>query len=130
MQMGKNFSFEILEVRWSSSTKSYITSTSSGELASREKSEDRRMRAHAVRVPPLLEVALEGARPPVRVVAADLALELEVEAVQLVQPVRDRLPVPPGRSGGVSGFVNRLLRTTSESNTHLSNTHLSNTPQV
>ena len=44
-----------------------------------------------MRVAPLLEVALKGARPPVRVVAADLALVLDVEPVQLVQPVRDRL---------------------------------------
>eukprot|EP00128_Syssomonas_multiformis_P007116 Colp12_sorted_trinity150504_noHs@20524 len=50
---------------------------------------------HPVRVPPLLEVALEGLRPLVGGVAADLALVLHVEAVQLVQPVGDRLAVPP-----------------------------------
>mmetsp|Transcript_10801 Transcript_10801/g.27191 ORF Transcript_10801/g.27191 Transcript_10801/m.27191 type:complete len:325 (-) Transcript_10801:4-978(-) len=49
---------------------------------------------HAVLVPGLLEVLLEGAPPEVREVAADLALELLVEPVQLVEPVRNRLAVP------------------------------------
>ena len=39
-------------------------------------------------------MALECARPPVGVVAAYLALKLEVEPVQLVEPVGDRLSVP------------------------------------
>ena len=53
--------------------------------------------AHAVSVTPLLEVPLVGARPPVRVVAADLALVLDVKAMQLVQPVRDWLAIPAER---------------------------------
>ncbi len=44
-----------------------------------------------------LEVALKRAAAPVGRVAADLALELLVEPVQLVQPVRDRLAVPAQR---------------------------------
>eukprot|EP00962_Isochrysis_galbana_P012923 scaffold3680_cov133-Isochrysis_galbana.AAC.6 len=62
---------------------------------------------HAVRVPPLLEMALEGPRAPVRLVAADLALELEVEPVQLVKPVRDRLAIPA--KGQVEWVVDWLL---------------------
>mmetsp|Transcript_11497 Transcript_11497/g.29211 ORF Transcript_11497/g.29211 Transcript_11497/m.29211 type:complete len:230 (+) Transcript_11497:250-939(+) len=49
---------------------------------------------HPVLVPVLLEVPLKGPAAPVAVVAADLALELLVQSVQLVQPVRDWLPVP------------------------------------
>mmetsp|Transcript_14285 Transcript_14285/g.30670 ORF Transcript_14285/g.30670 Transcript_14285/m.30670 type:complete len:231 (-) Transcript_14285:952-1644(-) len=62
---------------------------------------------HAVRVPPLLEVALIRARAPIGVVAANLALELEVQPVQLVEPVRDRLAVPA--EGQVEGVVDWLL---------------------
>jgi hypothetical protein len=40
-------------------------------------------------VAPLLEMPLEGTWPPVAEVAADFALVLDVEAVQLVKPVRD-----------------------------------------
>jgi hypothetical protein len=42
-----------------------------------------------------LEVSVEGASSHVGEVAADLALELHPQAVQLVQPVRDGLAVVP-----------------------------------
>ncbi len=54
-------------------------------------------RPHAVRVPPLLEVPVKVAPAAVHLAAADLARELDVEAVELVEPVRDRLAVPPER---------------------------------
>mmetsp|Transcript_34458 Transcript_34458/g.103172 ORF Transcript_34458/g.103172 Transcript_34458/m.103172 type:complete len:247 (-) Transcript_34458:1310-2050(-) len=63
--------------------------------------------SHAVRVPPLLEVALEGARAHVGLVAADLAPVLDVEAVELVEPVGDGLAVPAERQ--VERVVDRLL---------------------
>ena len=50
---------------------------------------------HAVAVPPLLEVLLEGPPPPVAIVPTYLALVLDAQPMQLVQPVRDRLTVPP-----------------------------------
>ena len=53
----------------------------------------------AVRVPPLGEVLLEGFGALVREVAAD-----QVETVQLVQPVRDRLAIP------AQGQVLRVVR--------------------
>ena len=49
---------------------------------------------HSVRVSPLGEVALERLGPLVGEVSADLAVVRDVEAVQLVQPVRDGLAVP------------------------------------
>jgi hypothetical protein len=63
---------------------------------------------HAVGVAPLLEVHLEGPPSPVAVVAADLALVLDAQSVQLVQPVRDRLPVPSQRQ--VLRVVDRSVR--------------------
>mmetsp|Transcript_2050 Transcript_2050/g.3260 ORF Transcript_2050/g.3260 Transcript_2050/m.3260 type:complete len:362 (-) Transcript_2050:287-1372(-) len=48
-------------------------------------------------VPELLEVPLERSVAPVGIVAADLALELLVESVQLVQPIRYGLSVPSQR---------------------------------
>ena len=55
--------------------------------------------SHAVRVPPLGEVLLECFGALLREVAAD-----QVEAVQLVQPVRDGLAVP------AQGQVLRVVR--------------------
>mmetsp|Transcript_27433 Transcript_27433/g.77615 ORF Transcript_27433/g.77615 Transcript_27433/m.77615 type:complete len:277 (-) Transcript_27433:776-1606(-) len=49
---------------------------------------------HPIDMPPLLEVPLKRAAAPVRSVAADLALELLVQTVQLVEPVRDGLAIP------------------------------------
>ena len=66
---------------------------------------------HAVGVPPLLEVHLEGSSAPVAVVSANLALVLNAEPVQLVQPVGNRLAVPTKRQvfgivdGGVCFFA-------------------------
>ena len=48
----------------------------------------------AVDVARLVEVLVEGPPPHVHEVAADLAGELHPQPVQLVQPERDRLPVP------------------------------------
>merc|ERR1712061_925568 len=48
-------------------------------------------------MPPLLEVAFEGAATPVRVVATNFALILDAQAVQFVEPERNRLPVPTER---------------------------------
>ena len=62
---------------------------------------------HAVGVAPLLEVHLEGPAAPVAVVAADLALVLDAQAVQLVEPVGNRLAVPA--EGQVLGVVNRRV---------------------
>mmetsp|Transcript_43186 Transcript_43186/g.102478 ORF Transcript_43186/g.102478 Transcript_43186/m.102478 type:complete len:227 (-) Transcript_43186:974-1654(-) len=64
-------------------------------------------RPHPVDVPPLLEVPLKGAAAPVGRVAADLALELLVEAMELVQPVGDRLAVPAQRQ--LEGVVDVLV---------------------
>lgn len=50
---------------------------------------------HAVGVTPLLEMHLEGTTAPVTVVATDLTFVLYTQTVQLVQPVGDRLAVPP-----------------------------------
>ena len=50
--------------------------------------------AHTKRVTPFLEVAIERAASPIAVVATNLALVLDPKTMQLVQPVRDRLPVP------------------------------------
>ena len=49
---------------------------------------------HAVGVPPLLEVHLEGPSAPVAVISANLALVFNAQSVQLVQPVGNRLAVP------------------------------------
>ena len=48
-------------------------------------------------MPPLLKVPLERLPAHVHEVAADLARVLDPEAVQLVQPERDRLAVPAHR---------------------------------
>jgi len=50
--------------------------------------------SHAVGVPPLLEVPLERSPALVGLVAADLALVHDPQAVQLVEPVGDGLAVP------------------------------------
>ena len=49
---------------------------------------------HPVLMPELLEVPLVRAPAPVRVVTANLARKLQVQAVQFVQPIRDGFPVP------------------------------------
>ena len=54
-------------------------------------------RAHAERVARLLEVALKHLAAHVDKVGADLALVLDAESVELVQPERDWLAVPPER---------------------------------
>ena len=53
--------------------------------------------AHAVRVSPLGKVALKGLRTAILLIAAYLAVVVEIEAVQLVEPVRYRLAVPAER---------------------------------
>mmetsp|Transcript_12242 Transcript_12242/g.19680 ORF Transcript_12242/g.19680 Transcript_12242/m.19680 type:complete len:366 (-) Transcript_12242:130-1227(-) len=53
--------------------------------------------SHSVRMTPLLEVAVEGPAAHVGGAAADLALELHAQSVQLVQPVGDGLAVPAQR---------------------------------
>lgn len=49
---------------------------------------------HSIVVPPLLEVHFEGPPTPVAEVSADLALVLNAEAVEFVQPVGNGLPIP------------------------------------
>ena len=44
-----------------------------------------------------LEVSVVGPRPPVREVAAYLAVVLHPQTVQLVQPIWNRFSVPPER---------------------------------
>uniref|UniRef100_A0A1I8IPH0 Protein kinase domain-containing protein n=1 Tax=Macrostomum lignano TaxID=282301 RepID=A0A1I8IPH0_9PLAT len=53
--------------------------------------------AHAVRVTPFGKMALKRFGPAIRVIAADLARVVQVQAVQLVQPVGDGLAVPAER---------------------------------
>jgi hypothetical protein len=52
---------------------------------------------HAIGVPPLLKVHLEGPPPPVAKVPTNLALVLYSQSVQLVQPVGNGLAVPSER---------------------------------
>ena len=54
--------------------------------------------AHAVSVACLLEVSVEGLTTAVYRVAADLTCVLHAQAVQLIHPVRDGLPVPAKRN--------------------------------
>ena len=49
---------------------------------------------HPVLMPELFKVPLVRAPAPVRVVTANLARELQVQAVQFVQPIRNGFPVP------------------------------------
>lgn len=46
---------------------------------------------------PFSEVPLEGLRPSVSVVPADLTVVVDVQAVELVQPVGDGFAVPAQR---------------------------------
>ncbi len=52
---------------------------------------------HSVGVAPFLEMLLKGAATPVACPAANLALELLAQAMQLIQPVRNRLSIPTHR---------------------------------
>lgn len=52
---------------------------------------------HAVGVPPLLEMHLEGPAAPIAVVAAYLALVLDAQSVKFVEPVGNGLAVPAER---------------------------------
>merc|ERR1719321_2594941 len=70
--------------------------------------------AHAVRVAPRLEVAVERAASPIRVVPADLALVLSSEAVELVEPERNRLSVEAKRK--VQRVVDRLVHVSPSTN--------------
>lgn len=54
-----------------------------------------------------LKVSLVGARSAIDIVAADLAVVLNIEAVQLVEPVWDRFAVPTQRN--VERVVRRLV---------------------
>mmetsp|Transcript_10826 Transcript_10826/g.28814 ORF Transcript_10826/g.28814 Transcript_10826/m.28814 type:complete len:589 (+) Transcript_10826:23-1789(+) len=49
---------------------------------------------HAEGMSPLREVTLEGPAAPIGVVATDFALVFDAQAVQLVEPERDRLAIP------------------------------------
>ena len=62
---------------------------------------------HSIVMSPFLEVVIELSLAPIRVVSADLALELLVQSVLLVQPVGNRLAVPP--DGQIQRVVDRLL---------------------
>merc|ERR1719433_1693214 len=55
----------------------------------------------------LLEVALEGPTPPVRVVPADFAFVFDAQPMELVQPEGDWFPVPAERQ--IQRVVNRPL---------------------
>ncbi len=50
---------------------------------------------HPVSVSPLLKMHLEGSSSPIAKISTDLAFILDTKPMQLVQPVRNRLTVPP-----------------------------------
>ena len=50
---------------------------------------------HLISMSPLLEMFLEGSATPVASTSTDLTLKLLAETVQLEEPVRDRLTIPP-----------------------------------
>lgn len=52
---------------------------------------------HAIGVSPLRKVQLEGSSPPIRIIPANLALVLHAKSMQLVEPIRNRLPIPAQR---------------------------------
>jgi len=62
---------------------------------------------HAVGVPPLLEMHLEGPSSPVAIISTYLTLVLDAQAVKFVKPVRDWLSIPAKRKvlGIVDGSI-------------------------
>ena len=52
---------------------------------------------HPICMPPLLEMHLEGPSAPVAEVTTYLALVFDSQPVKLVQPVGNRLTIPPQR---------------------------------
>ena len=75
---------------------------------------------HSVGVTPFREVTLERFRTSIFVITAYLALEVEVETVKFVQPIRNRFAIPTWR-GNKSNFQIRIFYDLENLYAHLCN---------
>lgn len=63
---------------------------------------------HSVGMPPLLEMHFKGPSAPIAIIATNLTLILNPQAMELIQPIGYRLLIPPQRQ--ILRIINRLIR--------------------